>query len=109
MLKLMEIKELSQDEIVDQLKKSRIELVDLRMKFASRQLENPSLIKKKRKEIARLLTIETQKLSGKNGKELKTEDESAPNVKAVKKEKKSQEKKTLVKKKDLAKNKEGER
>ena len=62
MLKLVEIKELSLEEFPDQLTKSRMELVDLRMKFASRQLEDPSQIKKKRKEIARLLTVQTQKL-----------------------------------------------
>ena len=61
MMKLMEIKELSVDEVSNQLKKSQIELVDLRMKFASRQLEDPSQIKKKRKEIARLHTVRTQK------------------------------------------------
>ena len=62
MMKLMEIKELSGDEISNQLKKSQIDLVELRMKFASRQLEDPSQIRKKRKEIARLHTIKTQKL-----------------------------------------------
>ena len=61
MMKLMEIKELSVDEISNQLKKSQIELVELRMKFASRQLEDPSQIKKKRKEIARLHTVQTHK------------------------------------------------
>ena len=61
MMKLMEIKELSVDEICDQLKKSQIELVNLRMKFASRQLEDPSQIRKKRKEIARLHTLRTIK------------------------------------------------
>ena len=61
-LKLVEIKDLASAEITEQLKKSRIELVDLRMKLTSRQLENPSQIFKKRKEIARLLTIQTQKL-----------------------------------------------
>lgn len=65
MLTLVEIKELAPDEIAEQLKKSRQELVELRMKFASRQLEDPSQIGKKRKEIARLLTLETQKLTGK--------------------------------------------
>ena len=62
MMKLLEIKELSADEIGDVLKKSQIELVNLKMKFASRQLEDPSQIKKKRKEIARLHTIKTIKL-----------------------------------------------
>ena len=60
-MKLLEIKELSVSEINDQLKKSQIELVGLRMQFASRQLNDPSQIKKKRKEIARLHTVKTQK------------------------------------------------
>ena len=62
MMKLVEIKELPADEISEQLKKSQIELVNLKMKFASRQLEDPSQIRKKRKEIARLHTVKTQKL-----------------------------------------------
>ncbi|MBI2995959.1 MAG: 50S ribosomal protein L29 [Candidatus Melainabacteria bacterium] len=57
LMKLVEIRELTSGELKDQIKKSRIELVDLRMKFASRQLEDVSQIRKKRKEIARLLTI----------------------------------------------------
>ena len=61
MMKLMEIKEMGTDEISAQLKKSQLELVNLKMKFASRQLEDPSQIRKKRKEIARLHTIKTQK------------------------------------------------
>ncbi len=60
-LKLAEIKELSIDDVEVQIKKSRIELVELRMKLTARQLENPSQISNKRKEIARLLTIQTQK------------------------------------------------
>ena len=79
MMKLIEIKELSVDEINSQIKKSQIDLVGLRMKFASRQLEDPSQIKKKRKEIARLHTIKTQKAH---------EVTSEPKVEKVKKIKK---------------------
>ena len=79
MMKLVEIKELSSDEISEQLKKSQVELVNLRMKFASRQLENPSEIRKKRKEIARLHTVKTIKL-----KEVSAE----PRVEKIKKVKK---------------------
>lgn len=69
-LKLAEIKEMSQEDLQEELKKSRLELATLRMKFASRQLDNPSLIKKARKEIARILTIQTQKLKERSlGKE----------------------------------------
>ncbi len=61
MMKLVEIKELATADIDEQLKKSQIELVELKMKFASRQLEDPSQIRKKRKEIARLHTCKTLK------------------------------------------------
>ena len=84
-MKLMEIKELSPQDISEQLKKSRMELAGLRMKFACRQLEDPSHIKKKRKEIARLLTVYTQKQkSGETPTELET---SVVKPKAVKKKK----------------------
>ena len=79
MMKLMEIKELPVEEISDQLKKSQLEFVNLKMKFASRQLEDPSQIRKKRKEIARLHTVKTQKLH---------EIVSEPKVEKVKKVKK---------------------
>ena len=61
-MKLAEIKELSPDEIYTEIKKAQLDLSNLKMKFASRQLEDPSQIKKKRKEIARLFTIQTLKL-----------------------------------------------
>ncbi len=79
MMKLLEIKELPTDEISEQLKKSQIELINLKMKFASRQLEDPSQIRKKRKEIARLHTVRTQKLH---------EVSSEPKVSKIKKVKK---------------------
>ena len=64
-MKLLEIEELNLNEINDQLKKSRLELLELHMKLATRQLDNPSLIKKKRLDISRLLTIQTQKSTSK--------------------------------------------
>ena len=85
-MKLLEIKELSVGEINDQLKKSQIELVGLRMQFASRQLNDPSQIKKKRKEIARLHTVKTQKSH---------EVISEPKVEKVKKVKKKIKAETL--------------
>ena len=61
-MKLAEMKELSPDEMVTELKKAQVDLANLRMKFVSRQLQDPSLIKKKRKAIARLFTLQTLKL-----------------------------------------------
>lgn len=89
-MKLMEIKELSPQDISEQLKKSRIELAGLRMKFGCRQLEDPSQIKKKRKEIARLLTIHTQKQKSEEALTGLEIPQSKP--KAVKKEKKEEKK-----------------
>ena len=85
-MKLVEIRELSIDELSGQIKKSNLELVDLRMKLASRQLEDPSKIRKKRKEIARLLTVQTQKNNGKIAEKVESK-ESTDEVKKVKKEK----------------------
>ena len=82
-MKLVEIKELNSSEMTEQVIKSRVELTQLRMKFASRQLEDPSLIKKKRKEIARLLTIQTQKLNGKDSG-LKVQEEKRESKEASK-------------------------
>lgn len=80
-LKLAEIKQMSHEDLQEELKKSRLELATLRMKFASRQLDNPSLIKKSKKEIARILTVQTQKLKEKpeekvNEQESKKADKS---------------------------------
>ena len=97
-MKLLEIEELSPDGITEQVKKSRLELVELRMKLTSRQLENPSLIRKKRKEIARLLTVYTRKLtSGEDDK--KVEKKVVKKEEKVVKAKKEPEKKTKISKK----------
>lgn len=61
-LKLNEIKDMSVGELTDQLTKSNLELTTLRMKLAARQLDDVSLIRKTRKEIARILTVLTGKL-----------------------------------------------
>ncbi len=84
-MKLVEMTELGLDELDEQIKKSRIELVNLRMKFKARQLENPSLISKQRKEIARLLTVQTQKS--------KEKPVSAKTVEKIKKTRKKTSKK----------------
>ena len=105
-MKLMEIKEIELNEMGENLKKARLELVDLRMKFTSRQLENPSLIKKKRKDIARMLTIQTQKLHVANAKtETKTKEKDESEIKTPH-EKIRKTKEVVVKTKAKAKAKE---
>ena len=96
-MKLLEIEELSPDGITEQVKKSRLELVELRMKLTSRQLENPSLIRKKRKEIARLLTVYTRKLA--SGEVDKKIEKKVVKEEKLVKAKKEPEKKTKISKK----------
>lgn len=87
-LKLQEIQDMTIDELIDQYKKSSIELVDLRMKFISRQLEDYSQLRKKKKEIARILTVHTEKI--KDGAEptvYVSEKEKEPKKVKAKKEK----------------------
>ena len=100
-MKLGEIRELSVSDIDEQLKKSQIELVEMKMKFVSRQLDNPSLIGQKRKEIARLYTVQTQKLDEKGKETVVEKQDKEKKTKRVKKEisSKTVKKKTVKTKK----------
>jgi large subunit ribosomal protein L29 len=57
-----EIRELSVAEIGTKLNELRAELLQLRLRKGSGQLEKPHLLRALRKDIARLLTIQTAKL-----------------------------------------------
>lgn len=92
-MKLAEIKELTVDEINEQLDKSRLELVQFKMKLSSRQLDDPSQVKKKRKEIAKLLTIKNEK--ARSGEV--DQPKPAKKEKAVKKEDSKEEAKAVKK------------
>jgi large subunit ribosomal protein L29 len=52
-----EIRDLSDDEINDQIANAQEELFRLRFRSATQELENPSLIKALRRDIARMKTI----------------------------------------------------
>lgn len=56
-MKVAEIQDLSVDEIQDKITDAREELFRLRFRSATQQLENPSLIKSLRRDIARMRTI----------------------------------------------------
>jgi len=56
-VKVAEIQDLSVDEIQDRITDAREELFRLRFRSATQQLENPSLIKALRRDIARMRTI----------------------------------------------------
>jgi large subunit ribosomal protein L29 len=57
-----EIRELSPAEIGTKLNELRAELLQLRLRKGSGQLEKPHLLRSLRKDIARLLTVQTAKL-----------------------------------------------
>lgn len=56
-MNVTEIRDLSVDEIQDRITDAREELFRLRFRSATQQLENPSLIKSLRRDIARMRTI----------------------------------------------------
>jgi large subunit ribosomal protein L29 len=56
-----EIRDLSPDEITTKLREVRAELLQLRLKKNTGQVEKPHMLRVLRKDIARLETIRTQK------------------------------------------------
>jgi large subunit ribosomal protein L29 len=52
-----DIRDLSDDEIVEQIAQAKEELFRLRFRSATQELENPALIKSLRRDIARMKTI----------------------------------------------------
>jgi len=52
-----ELRELSDQELLDRLESGKEELFNLRFQLATGQLDNPMRIKQVRHEVARLLTI----------------------------------------------------
>lgn len=57
MTKAADIRDLTADEIRDQIAQKEEELFRLRFRSATQQLENPSLIKNLRRDVARMRTI----------------------------------------------------
>lgn len=52
-----EIRELSREEIDEELERTQEELFNLRFRASYEELENPSLIRELRRNVARLMTI----------------------------------------------------
>jgi large subunit ribosomal protein L29 len=65
-VKTEEIRDMSDTEVREQMGLARDELFRLRFRSATQELENPSLIRKLRRDIARMETILRQRES-KNG------------------------------------------
>jgi large subunit ribosomal protein L29 len=60
-LKAKQVRELSEDDLVVQLRERRKELFNLRFQHATGQLDDPHKLSITRREIARLLTIQNER------------------------------------------------
>ena len=64
MVKPAELREMTMTELYEQLEKDRQELFNLRFQASTQQLENPRRMRAVRKNIARILTILSQREPG---------------------------------------------
>ncbi|MBR3892161.1 MAG: 50S ribosomal protein L29 [Alistipes sp.] len=62
-MKSAEIKEMSVQDLEERIAAEKVNLTQLKMQHAVSPVENPSIIKKSRRDIARMLTILGQKNS----------------------------------------------
>jgi large subunit ribosomal protein L29 len=62
-MKTHEIKDLAPEDFAAHISDTRKEIVELRFQLAARKLENPAKLRLARRQLARLLTIQTQKTS----------------------------------------------
>lgn len=67
-MKVADIRELTAEEIKTQISEARKELVGFRFQQSMRKLESTARIKATRQKLARLLTIETEKEKGIEGR-----------------------------------------
>ena len=56
-----QIRKLSDEELQEELIRSRQELMTLRFTAAAKQLANPNQLKEMRRQVARLITIQTER------------------------------------------------
>ena len=64
MLKITEIRAMTDQDLLDRLDSSKQELMKLRERFATRQLEDTSQIRQVKRDIARLMTIQQERALG---------------------------------------------
>jgi len=60
-MKIKEIRELSDEELQSELERLRRHLFDLRAQSVTEKLEDPSMITKARRDIARILTAQRER------------------------------------------------
>ena len=63
-LKAEKIRDMTEDEIENRIREVHEEIFNLRFRNAMRQLQNPVLIRERRRDIARLNTILTEHRTG---------------------------------------------
>lgn len=61
-MKVQELRDLTMEDLRSQISDTRKELVDLRFQHALRKLENTAKLKSTRRRLARMLTVEAEKL-----------------------------------------------
>ena len=64
MLKITEIRGMSDQDLADRLDSSKQELMKLRERFATRQLEDTSQVRQVKRDITRLMTIQHERQLG---------------------------------------------
>ena len=60
-MRVKEIRELSLDEVKTRIDDTRKEIVELRFQLAARKLESTAKLRNTRKQLAQLLTVQTEK------------------------------------------------
>ncbi len=60
-MKIKEIRELTDEELTAELARVRRHLFDLRAQAVTEKLENPSMITKAKRDVARILTMQAQR------------------------------------------------
>ncbi|MFP4139291.1 MAG: 50S ribosomal protein L29 [Planctomycetota bacterium] len=60
-MKIDEIRELNDEELVNELNRVHRHLFDIRAQAVTEKLENPSMLKKAKRDIARIMTVARQR------------------------------------------------
>lgn len=68
-MKVSEIRKLKDEEILEKVKESKKELLNLRIKNATGSLDKPSKLKEMKKDVARMLTVLKEREQGTGGNE----------------------------------------
>ena len=63
-MKIQEIRELGPEELKTEISDTRKSIVELRFQLSMRKLESPARIRKAKKKLAQLLTVESEKAKG---------------------------------------------